>query len=73
MGLLEIGAPPDEYEFEVDDIVAILRFSTDEKALAEKIQSIMMHSFDDDCFLKDYNRCLTSAREILESLAAINE
>jgi hypothetical protein len=72
MGLLEMGAPQDEYHLEVEEISASLRIAKDDKALASKVQEIFYGSFNEESFLSENSNYLDIAKKILRAVNDLN-
>ncbi|GFZ75898.1 hypothetical protein GCM10010978_16860 [Compostibacillus humi] len=63
--LLELGAPDDEYEYEIKQIVKAVLESKDEIEVAEAIQDTFRRAFDREY---DYEECHTIAAKIWKEL-----
>jgi hypothetical protein len=63
--LLAVGAPDDEYEYEIEQIVEAVLESKEEIEIAEAIQSIFEFSFTRGF---DFDKCYTIAKSIWEEL-----
>lgn len=48
VGLVAGGAPDDEYDTEIGEIIAILRTETEKNSLADKINSIFKEAFGNE-------------------------
>lgn len=67
MHLLEVGAPPDEYESEVEEIVKVLQETIDVNKLAEEIQQIFARYFKPLPNV-DLSECKNAAMAILDEI-----
>ncbi|MCC8438709.1 YugE family protein (plasmid) [Brevibacillus sp. M2.1A] len=65
MDLLEIGAPTDEYESEVEEIVKVLQDTIDANELAEEIKQVFVRYFSQSLGLSE---CKKAARAILDEI-----
>ncbi len=63
VGLLPI-CPPDEYDMEIESIVAIVARDIDMDTLASEIQAVFLEAFGADAFNKDINECLVIAEKL---------
>lgn len=59
-------APSDEYEYEVNQIIALLNHNLTENELAAEIFEVFKNEFGDGVFTKDENECFDIARKILK-------
>ncbi len=65
VGLVDGGAPDDEYDNQVGQIVEALRTESDRVSLANKIESIFKSSFGEDC-LSGKEQYLQISEKLLE-------
>lgn len=59
--LLDLGAPDDEYEYEIDKVVELVLDSKDEIEIAESIQDTFNASFGE---VYDFDRVIEVAKKI---------
>ncbi|MBT3320419.1 MAG: DUF1871 family protein [Clostridia bacterium] len=64
IGLLAMGAPADEYSFEISDIAAVALKVNDSETLAKSIQDIFIKYFGSGSFRNSFEEC----REIATKL-----
>ena len=65
VGLIEGGAPEDEYYAEIEKLVSLLRTETKGQPLADKIEKIFIESFGSD-INADKNFYLLISQSLLE-------
>jgi hypothetical protein len=61
---LMVHAPDDEYNPEVDEIMVLIRATSDDESLAQGIYQVFLRQFGDDTFHKSVEDCVRVAREI---------
>ena len=62
------GAPKDEYSFEINEILFLVKKTRDVSTLANGIESIFERNFGKDVFMSTYNECLEIAHLILNEV-----
>ncbi|MCL2816883.1 MAG: DUF1871 family protein [Clostridiales bacterium] len=67
IGLLEMGAPQDEYDIEIARIVPVAYRTNDTKELADKIENIFIEYFGKDTYKSPRKDVDAIAEEILEN------
>lgn len=65
VGLVDGGAPDDEYDTEIGKIVILLRSETNKKLLSEKVRAVFKETFGDD-ISQDKNLYLLISEKLLE-------
>ena len=65
VGLVEGGAPDDEYHTEIGKIVILLREDLEVETLANKIQGIFLEAFENDAELEK-STFLTISQQLLD-------
>ncbi len=60
--------PPDEYHFEIEEIVKVLSYRKNAQDLAKEIKAILTFSFGDEYPKWEYAQCFIIAEKILKLL-----